>query len=200
MPLVTLSIAAVATALHVLGLDVAQLAYQPAAPTMGTLLGCHLVHFSGKHFVWDVLTFTALGVVSESRLRGRYLDFLASSALIVPPLACWLTPWVTHYAGLSGLVIGQVSLWTTVQLRRQLLAGNRRRAALAALGLALLFGKQLYECANGQTSLVTLHYDGFSTVPAAHLCSVLAGCFAAQGPPPRRRQNTCSPRSCTRAA
>jgi membrane associated rhomboid family serine protease len=189
MPWITLSLAAMACGLAALGAQAADLAYQPADPSVATLLGCHLYHFSSEHLIWDVLTFVALGALSESWVRRHYFRFLALGALLVPPLACGLTPWVTHYAGLSGLVIGQVALLIAAELRRQLAAGDRRRAAWMAIMIALLLAKQLYECATGTTSLVTLQYEGFATVPAAHLLSVLIGLLAGCLPMSGRMQD-----------
>lgn len=155
------------------------LAYAPAAPSLLRLLGCHFAHFSHVHFVWDALTFGALGTVSEFLHRGRYAAFLLAAALVVPPLACALEPWVEHYAGLSGLVIGQVGLALAIALRSAIAP---RTSLWMAVLLLLLFGKQLYEYRTGDTSLITLRYQGFSTVPGAHLVSAAVGALVGLAP------------------
>jgi membrane associated rhomboid family serine protease len=174
-PWLTLAVCATAFALHVALPGTRELAFEPGRPSLLRLAGCQLVHFSGLHFVWDALTFGVVGVVTERIERRRHALFLLAAALLVPPLACALTPWVKHYAGLSGLVLGQVALLLVCALRRARDAGATRRAAGLAALLVLLFAKQLYELKIGNTSLITMDYRGFSTVPAAHLISVLTG-------------------------
>lgn len=175
MPWLTLALCATALALHVALPGTRQLAFDPSRPSLLRVLGCHLVHFSRLHFVWDALTFGVVGAVTERVERGRHALFLVIAALLVPPFACALTPWVKHYAGFSGLVLGQVALLLACALRRARGAGATRRAAGLAVLLGLLFAKQLYELKIGNTSLITMDYRGFSTVPAAHMISVVIG-------------------------
>jgi membrane associated rhomboid family serine protease len=175
VPWLTLALCATALALHVALPGTRELAFDPSRLSLLRLLGCHLVHFSRLHFVWDTLTFGVIGAVTERIERRRHALFLLVAALFVPPLACALTPWVKHYAGLSGLVLGQVALLLACALQRARGAGATRRAAGLAALLVLLLVKQLYELKIGNTSLITMDYRGFSTVPAAHLVSVVIG-------------------------
>jgi membrane associated rhomboid family serine protease len=149
-------------------------AYLPEAPSLHRLLGCHFVHFSTQHLVWDVLTFALVSGSAERLLPARHAAFLVCSLLLVPPAACALTPWIRAYAGLSGLVLGQVALVVSVRLRSTIASGSGAGLGYLAL-LLLLFAKQLYEYKVGNTSLVTMDYRGFATTPAAHLVSVLIG-------------------------
>ena len=174
-PFITASICAAAWLVH-LHPERLSLAFAPDAPTLGQLLGCHLVHLSAKHLLWDTATFLVVGAVSEWWDRRRFLWFLAGAALVVPPLACLMRPDIAHYAGLSGLVIGQATMWIAVRMRREMGVTEWWRGVApwgVLLGLVLL--KQVYEVAVGNTSVVTLDYEGFVTVPEAHLWSALLG-------------------------
>jgi len=167
-PFCTLAVTSLALAFHVLDIGPDALAYRPADPTWTSLILCHLVHFSPRHLLFDALTFFALGVVSESIDRRRYVLFLASASLLIPPLACALDGGVARYAGLSGLVIGQVALWLGHEIRRH-------RAVWPLPVLLLLLLKQLLEFSRGHTLILPGNYEGFRAIPAAHLLSVLAG-------------------------
>jgi hypothetical protein len=169
-PLLTLAVGGAAALFHLAGITGAVLAYRPAEPSLPALLACHLAHFSSLHLRWDLLTFLGVSAVSEALDRRRLAAFLLGAALLVPPLACALEGWVDRYAGLSGLVVGQVAMWLAAELRR------RPRVA-APLLLALLL-KQLHELHVGNTSMLPMDYRGFHTVPAAHLVSALVGLLA----------------------
>ncbi|HMJ01909.1 MAG TPA: rhomboid family intramembrane serine protease [Conexibacter sp.] len=179
-PWLTISVCGAAWLLHAALPSPLVLAYDPRRPLLWQALGCHLVHFSQLHLRWDTLTFALVGAITERTARARQVWFLLAAAWLVPPAACALSPWVTRYAGLSGLVLGQVAL---------LLARSWRRTGdggwwPAAL-LAMLYAKQLYELRLGDTSLIAMDYRGFATVPSAHLVSVLLGTLI--GALPRRR-------------
>jgi membrane associated rhomboid family serine protease len=178
LPWLTWSMAGAALALVHLSPTAAALAYLPSSPTLLGLVGCHFVHFSAKHALWDVSTFVLLSSWVERELAVRHALFLLLAILLVPPIACALTPWVGAYAGLSGLVLGQLALVVAARARRAWLADATPRLAgyLAVLGLLIV--KQLYEYRVGDTSLIRLNYQGFSTVPAAHLASVAIGIAA----------------------
>jgi membrane associated rhomboid family serine protease len=153
----------------------ASLAYLPSAPTPLGLVACHFAHFSIKHALWDILTFTLLSSWVERELGARHALFLALAIALVPPIACALTPWVRAYAGLSGLVLGQLALLLAAKARDAWLARARTRVASHLALLGLLVVKQSYELRIGDTSLITMNYQGFSTVPAAHFASVCIG-------------------------
>lgn len=196
VPWITLGLVALAGLAFVALPSPLAIAYRPAAPSLPRLLGCHLGHFSLPHFGWDALTFGALGCYSELRQRARYVAYLLLAAIGVPPLACALEPWVVHYAGLSGLVIGQLALALGARLRHALQQRARWSTLGAGLLLLLLFLKQLYEYRIGDTSLITLRYEGFATVPAAHLISAAAGALVG-GLWPSARAVAVSPASTT---
>jgi membrane associated rhomboid family serine protease len=184
-PWLTLTLCASALSLHAALSSPLLLAYDPSRPSWLQLLGCHLVHFSPLHLRWDVCTFTLVSAIAERMARSRHALFLLAAACLVPPVACALSPWVTRYAGLSGLVLGQVAL---------LLAGAWRRDRAArwpALLLALLYAKQLYELHIGNTSLVAMDYQGFATVPVAHLISVVLGTMLGALPARRGSADRC---------
>lgn len=170
VPWLTFALCAAALGLHAAGQSPLVLAYDPSRPVFWQLLGCHLGHFSALHLRWDTLTFAIVGAIAERSARGPYAWFLFAAACLVPPAACALDPWVTRYAGLSGLVLGQVALLLARRWRR-----SRFNAWWPAALLALLYCKQLYELHLGNTSLIAMDYRGFSTVPSAHLVSVLLG-------------------------
>lgn len=175
VPWITLALVIAAIAVATLPQAQQVLAYKPHAPTLHALLACHVLHFSRMHLLWDVTTFAVLGACSERSHRGRYAVFLVLAMLLVPPIACALEPWVTRYAGLSGLVIGQVALWLAMALRAALTNRQRTRALTFGLLIVLLLCKQGYEYYIGNTSLIAFHYQGFSTVPSAHLVSTVLG-------------------------
>lgn len=175
LPWLTASIVLLATALRFTPEALHALWYDPSAPSLLSLFGCHLAHFSTQHFAWDALTFALVGAVGERANRTRHATFLLLAAAAVPPLACALEPWVSRYAGLSGLVIGQVALALASLCGAALRDRSVKRALLAAGLLGLLFVKQFYECHIGNTSVIALDYKGFATVPAAHLVSAVIG-------------------------
>ena len=182
LPVLTLAVTGLALGLAAAGVAPQALAYLPSRPTLFGALGCHLAHYEPLHLLWDVSTFALLGVLVERREPFRLRVFVVLGALLVPPLACALTPWVRAYAGLSGLVLGQVALLLGCELRS---AWSRRAPAVSlACGalLALLLAKQLYELQLGDTSLVTMQYASFRTVPAAHLLSVALGVLVGVSP------------------
>lgn len=178
IPVVTLAVAVSACLVYALPWR-EELAYEVGDGRLWQLFTCHLVHWSGKHLVWDVCGFLILGWISERSHRVAYLCFLAVGAISVPLLACTMTPDITHYGGLSGLVLGQVALWLTLSLVRSVRGRSAGPSLAAAVLLALLFVKQGYELLHGDTSLVTMNYETFATVPAAHLISVVIGVLVA---------------------
>ena len=119
-----------------------------------------------------------LGAAVEPRTPARHALFLGLAAVTVPPLACALSPWVQRYAGLSGLVLGQLALLLTCFTRQAAATRQLGRLAFGSFALAALFAKQGHELIMGDTSIVTLSYETFHTVPAAHLVSVLCGVVA----------------------
>jgi membrane associated rhomboid family serine protease len=175
LPVLTLAVTGLALGLAAAGVAPQALAYVPSRPTLLAALGCHLAHYERLHLVWDVSTFALLGVLVERREPLRLRAFVLLAALLVPPLACALTPWVRAYAGLSGLVLGQVALLLACELRRSWSRGTTSLSFACGALLVLLLGKQLYELQLGDTSLVTMQYASFRTVPAAHLLSVVLG-------------------------
>jgi len=177
VPWITAALAVGALVLHGVA-DPSALAYRPDAPTAATLLGCHLVHWTPTHLAWDLTTFVVAGVVTERWRRDVYVLFLGAAALLVPPVVGLADPALTHYAGLSGLVLGQVALGLALGLGCALRERQTLAAAALAVGLAVLLGKQVLEVVAGGTTLVALDYDGFRTVPAAHLASVIVGGLA----------------------
>lgn len=178
MPWITLSIASAAWLAHAAGAEPSLWAYRPAAPTLVQLVACHLVHFSRAHLVWDVVTFVALGAVSERFFCAGYVAFLAAGVLLVPPIACALSPWVTGYGGLSGLVIGQIALWLGAECCRALGRTDRTRAAAFAVLLVGLVAKQVHELHIGRTMWLGLDGEGFTPMPSAHFVSVLVGAIS----------------------
>ena len=175
LPWLTLTSAGAALALAAAAIAPLELAYVPSAPSLGRLLGCHFVHFSTQHLLWDVLTFATVSACVERRLPRQHALFLGSAVFVVPPAACALTPWVRAYAGLSGLVLGQLAMLLATRLRVAAVMRSPARTIGYVASLAILLVKQCYEYRVGNTSLVTMDYRGFATVPAAHLVSVLVG-------------------------
>jgi membrane associated rhomboid family serine protease len=187
VPFVTVAVAATACALFAWGPEPEALAYEPSAPGLASLLACHLVHWTPMHFAFDAATFAIAGAISEWLSRRALVAFLVAAALLVPPVACALHPEITHYAGLSGLVIGQLALWAAVSFRVQHAAGRPAIAALCLVALALIVARQLVEQALGDAVLPTPPHKGFRSLPAAHLVSVLAGVVAGLASWPRGR-------------
>ncbi|MEZ5364032.1 MAG: rhombosortase [Bryobacterales bacterium] len=105
------------------------------------LLTGHLTHLSGKHLLWDGLTFAVLAGLCERRGQGRMAVALGVSAVAISAGLWVFQPELAVYRGLSGLDMALAGLLAATELRR----GSR----WAGVALAGLGAKLAYELATG---------------------------------------------------
>lgn len=151
------------------------LAFQLESPDLLRLLSCHLIHWSFKHLLWDTITFFILGAFSEIVYRKTYQLFLLVAVLVVPVFVSLIRQDITHYAGLSGLVIGQVAMALACRLDAAIQKGDRFYLIVLCMSIVLLLAKQVYECIIGCTTVMTIDYRNFQSIPEAHIISVIVG-------------------------
>jgi rhomboid family GlyGly-CTERM serine protease len=175
---VTLTIAALALAIHLLPGLSAALQFERSAIAAGQwwrLLTGHLTHWNADHIFWDVLMFVILSVMVENLGRLRFVLLCLASATGIS-LVIWLVqPDLQTYRGLSG-----VDTALFVYLACSLLVGARRDrcwsgCVLPTVLLAGFAGKVLYEVVAGATLFVDSHRAGFVVVTLAHLVGALVG-------------------------
>ncbi len=148
----------------------------PAAGWDGALVwraaGCHLVHFTGAHWFYDMAAMVILGLWLTEREVWRTL------AIAVPVVALTVVagaPELAVYRGLSGL---DCALFAAAALKL-LLGGSRMERWVAGIALTGFLLKTGWELSTGTTVFAgsgTL----FEVVPLAHIAGAAAG-FAAIG-------------------
>jgi hypothetical protein len=145
--------------------------WQRADPIGLQLWTGHLVHWSGGHLFWDLLTFTLLACfieVTDRRLLIRTL-------LIAPPVilaTVWLMEDHVVYRGLSGLDCALYTALVVLARKRQWIG-----PVATILAVGLFIGKIAYEVVTGTTLFVADLPNGISPVPWAHLSGAIIGLF-----------------------
>lgn len=80
------------------------------------LLSAHWVHGDDSHARWDIGALLLLGILFESKLRGRLLLALLAATAAVDAWLWWGEPALNFYCGLSGIlnglmILGLLQLW-----------------------------------------------------------------------------------------
>lgn len=174
--LVTLS----ATAAHLLPelteLLVIELA-EPLAQSPHRWLGCHLIHWSANHFLWDIAMFVVLSAWCELRWPSAARVTLLLSALIIPlGIIAW-QPEILSYRGLSGVDTGLFALLATRSAGESVRSGDRLGSWLFGGLLVALIAKLWFEFHTGTVLFVSA--DNFVPLPLAHLLGAGVGILTA---------------------
>ncbi len=163
------------------------LEYQRAALAQGQLwrsITCHWTHWDLEHLVLDAAAFLLLAIACARRSRAQLLLCLGLAAPVISLVLWTALPRMGHYRGLSGLDAALFALLAGWQLRD---AVHRRRrpdsrstrsawrSVVAALALAALALKILYEVATGDALFLAQESSGFVPIPLAHAVGGLVG-------------------------
>lgn len=138
------------------------------------LLGCHLLHWTAEHLMWDVLMFWTLGLICELRLRTAYYVMLVLSGLMIPIAVFCAHPEITSYRGLSGIDTSLFALLVTGTMLHQI---RQRQFAQATFPFLLLLGLLLktgLEMTWNTTFFVSAE-TCFTPLPLAHLVGAAIG-------------------------
>ena len=137
------------------------------------ILGCHLLHWSGEHLLWDLGMFTVIGIAGERAFRGRFaLAFLACT-LLIPLSVMYFNPAIESYRGLSGIDTGLFALVVASALLRGVVEQDRCSASVFGALYVLLWCKIGYEFYSGQVLFV--QQVDFVPLPIAHAVGALVG-------------------------
>lgn len=171
-PILTLTLAVVACAIHVVPGAADALDYDRAALGGGEwwrFLSGHLTHFDANHLLWDVGMFLVLGWAAERQSR-RSVAAATTLAMFGISAALWfLQPQFQTYRGLSGIDSALFGVFATqLLLRPQIGARLVGAAALLVIG-----GKFALEFATAATLFA--RGDGYMPVPLAHVVGLIAG-------------------------
>jgi rhomboid family GlyGly-CTERM serine protease len=176
--LVTLTIASVALAIHLLPGLSAALQFERLAIANGQwwrILTGHLTHWNADHIFWDLLMFIILGVMVEQLGRLRLVLLCLTSAAGIS-LVIWCTqPDLPTYRGLSGV---DTALFVYLACSLLTTARQARRWSGCVFPAVLLAGfaaKVIYEVVAGTTLFVDSQRAGFVVVAMAHLTGALIG-------------------------
>lgn len=174
LPILSLSLGAIAVAVQVIPGATGLLQYDRAAGSgeVWRWLTAHLTHFGVDHLVWDIGALVALGWACERVSRARTALALALAACAITPAVALWQPQFATYRGLSGLDSALGGLLGARLLRRSELAPK-----LIALAALLGFSaKCVSELTTGGT--VFASGVGYAPVPLAHLIGLLCGAVA----------------------
>ncbi len=171
-PIITVTLAAIALAAHVLPGATEALQFDRSAFARGEWwrwVTAHVTHFDANHLGWDVGALLVLGAMVERESRARSLAAVALAALTITP-AVWLwAPQFETYRGLSGLDSALFGLLAGNLFQR----AERVPRVVGAFALVGFGAKCAFELATGVT--VFAAGDSYAPVPLAHLIGLLAG-------------------------
>jgi rhomboid family GlyGly-CTERM serine protease len=165
--------------------------HQPSRWQMQRLFGCHLLHWSGEHLLWDLGMFIGLGMLCERRMPRAYYGTLALGGWTIPLVIMGFNPHVTSYRGLSGLDTGIFCLLSVACVCDGVRERYMPQVWLFSALLAALVCKVAFEFCTDATLFVT--QADFTPLPIAHLVGGLCGAACAAlhaGCQPRRGAKT----------
>ncbi len=143
----------------------------------------HLAHDSLRHFAYDALAMTTLGIACERQRRGAALLAIALSSGVISLILLPLCADVSSYRGLSALATALYSCVLGAMFFDGRSRNDARRVALAAsLFLGFVF-KTLYEAVAGVPLFAP--DPGVEPWPIAHLFGAAAGLIASLPSPSR---------------
>jgi rhomboid family GlyGly-CTERM serine protease len=176
IPFLTLAIAALAVAVHLLPVAASALQFDRAAIVTGEwwrLFTAHVTHFEANHLAWDVAVLLVLGWLCERESRAHVVAALGASAVAITSVVMLAQPQFQTYRGLSGLdcaLFGLLAGW--------LLRNDEKPAQVTgAVALVGVLAKSALELSTGETVFATGH--GYAPVPLAHLVGAAVGAITA---------------------
>jgi rhomboid family GlyGly-CTERM serine protease len=129
-----------------------------AAGEAWRLLTAHLVHLGWRHLLADGAGLVLLWALFAPALPARdWAWVLGASLVAIDAGLWWLTPGITWYAGISGLLHGAWAAGAAV--------GTARREPVAAVLLLALVAKLAWEDQHGASLVV----EGMPVATTAHL-------------------------------
>jgi len=151
------------------------------------LITGHLLHWSPEHLFWDVIAFTALGILWERRRPAAFLGCVLASALAVSLAMPAVYPSLTAYRGLSGI---DAALFVGLAVAVSIDAWRAADRVWLLTGLACLTAfvcKLAYEFAADDVLFAGLSRLGVVPLPMAHVVGGLVGAIFARSlaDPPR---------------
>lgn len=178
LPWLTLFVAAVALAIHLVPVLAPALEYQREGLARGELHRLawgHLTHWSPTHLAYDLAAFLVLGILVESLSRARWAIAVVGTALVSSLLLWLLRPEIATYRGLSAIDSALFAAFATELVSAAL---RQRHGPLAprlvAFTLpALLVAKMLYEAVTGTAFFAEV--GGVTVLPELHLVGALVG-------------------------
>lgn len=189
LPYITLSLTALALAIHLGGFDQAlQWTRQTPDHAVGVLLHwltiftSHFTHWHTEHLLWNGLTFLVLGCMVEQRTRIGLVAGVLLSSIAIAALVQTGAPQLTAYRGLSGIdsaLFVMAALLMIIRAKKRTPSGLRYEAFIAWAALAAFVSKTIYECVTGK--LLFVAPDGFIPCPLAHLAGGAVGLFIVAG-------------------
>ncbi len=172
----------------------AALEYQRGAWEAGALwrgVTSHLTHWSWSHMLWNLIGFTLLGACCERTDRRLFVRAVTSAAVAIPFALAAFAPALTHYRGLSGIVVALFACTATTLVLEAHRRGDRLTALVtAALSLAFV-ARMVAAWSGGETLLSSSLGDGVATDPVSHIVglacgTVVAVCTGGRSEPNRR--------------
>ncbi len=177
LPWFTLGLVAGVGLLHCLPAAVALLEYRADADgQLWRLFTWHLVHWSNRHLLWDVLAFAILGTLAERQSRKLACRTFLLGAVAVSVTVRLAYPDLPACRGLSGVDCALFGLvwWQCLQTARRQ-HDRLRLATFIVVGASFLL-KTLYEVGFGHAVFAG---NGFVPLPLAHLVGFAVGALIA---------------------
>jgi rhomboid family GlyGly-CTERM serine protease len=172
-PLLTVTFAAIAVAVHLLPPAIAaSLQFDRAALESGQWwrwLTAHFTHFGANHLGWDAAVFLVLGTVCEFRSRWRIAFALGLASLAISVAVYFWQPQFALYRGLSGLDCALFGMFAAGLLLRQ----DPISKIIGVIATIAAIAKCGFESETGSTAFAS--GAGYAPVPLAHLVGFLSG-------------------------
>lgn len=184
VPWVTLLLTTVALGIFLASGAGAEWAYQRSAIVDGEpwrLLTAHLVHYSARHLVFNLLAFAVLAIIAEGELgHAAFARLCVAIAVVIDAVLLLFVPGMEVYAGISGINYGLLAFLGMQQLTR--MADNSGPSATAWLATAgVMLVVVLWQQSRAGSSPFTGEIAGVRVAWQAHLAGIsAAGLFAAQ--------------------
>jgi rhomboid family GlyGly-CTERM serine protease len=178
LPMITLTIAAVALLIGNMGFTAKLLQYDRVAIAAGEwwrAITGHLTHWSTDHLLWDVAVFATLGFLCEREGRRRFAGCTAASTVLITAGIWFILPNLETYRGLSGIDSALFALLAGSFLRDAIAQRRWNWVAGIAVPLAGFLGKTFFEIATGTTLFVDSAAANMVPIPLAHVIGACVG-------------------------
>jgi rhomboid family GlyGly-CTERM serine protease len=137
----------------------------------------HWVHSDLEHAVWDIGALLILGLLFESRLKGKLFTVLVLTTLGIDLWLWRVEPSLIYYCGLSGILNGLLALGLVQWWREE----HHPLILMTGLGAVL---KVAWEMAAGEALLTS---TAWPSVPEVHGVGLLCGLLLSVVLPPLKR-------------